>query len=69
MGYSSLDDHVRRVISDAMTQIESLLSSGRFDSVAFSWNSKTKLGGEIFKTAQPVRDYIVDQIFVTAEKF
>ena len=34
-----------------------------------SWNDETKLGGYIFKTAQPVRDYIVDQIFLTTEKF
>jgi hypothetical protein len=33
------------------------------------WNDETKLGGYIFKTAQPVRDYIVEQIFLTAEKF
>jgi hypothetical protein len=68
-GYSCLDDHVMKVLADAFQQIESLLATGRFTSLAFSWNDETKLGGYIFKTAQPVRDYIVEQIFLTAEKF
>ncbi len=67
-GYSSLDDHVKKVLADAFTQLESLLKSGRFDSVAFSWNDETKLGGHIFDTAQPVRDYIVENIFAIAER-
>lgn len=68
-GYSSLDDHVRKVLEDAFQQIESLLKTGRYSAIAFSWSDETKLGGEIFKTAQPVRDFIVEQIFLTAEKF
>lgn len=68
-GYSSLDSHVTKVLTDAFQQLESLLASGRFTALAFSWNEKTKLGGYNFTTAQPVRDYIVEQIFLTAEKF
>lgn len=68
MGYSLLDDHVLRVLADAFSQIEALLSTGRFESVAFSWSDETKLGGKIFHTAQDVRDYIVDQIFTVASR-
>lgn len=67
-GYSSLDDHVKTVLSDAFSQLETLLKSGRFDSVAFSWDDETKLGGRIFETAQTVRDYIVEQIYAVAER-
>jgi hypothetical protein len=67
MGYSSLDDQVTLAILDSMTQICLLLFTGRYDSVAFSWNDKTKLGGHIFNTSQVVRDYIVDQIYSVAE--
>jgi hypothetical protein len=45
------------------------LATGHYTSLAFSWNDETKLGGYAFTTAQPVRDYIVEQIFLTAEKF
>jgi hypothetical protein len=69
MGYTSLDDHVKKVLDDAFKQIESLLKTGRYTAIAFSWDDKTKLGGKIFETAQPVRDYIVERIFLTAEKF
>ncbi len=69
MGYSQLDDHVRKVLADAFQQIESLLKAGRYSAIAFSWSDETKLGGKIFNTAQDVRDYIVEQIFLTAEKF
>lgn len=61
-GYSSLDDQVRRAIADAITQVGSLLHTGRFDALAFSWSDETKLGGKIFETAQVVRDHIVDEI-------
>ena len=68
MGYSSLDDHVRRVLVDAFAQLDSVLATGRFDSLAFSWSDETGLGGKIFETAQPVRDHIVEQIFLTTAK-
>ena len=68
-GYSALDEHVRTVLTDAFQQIESLLATGRYTTMAFSWSEETKLGGKIFNTSQDVRDYIVDQIFLTAEKF
>jgi hypothetical protein len=67
-GYKALDDHVKKVLADAFSQLESLLKSGRFDSVVFSWDDKTKLGGYIFNAAQPVRDYIVEQIYAVAER-
>jgi hypothetical protein len=67
-GYSSLDDHVKAALTDAFTQLEALLKSGRFDSVAFSWDDETKLGGRIFETAQPVRDYIVENIIAIAAR-
>jgi hypothetical protein len=66
MGYSSLDDHVARAIADSISQIDALLATGRYTSLAFSWSDETKLGGKIFETAQVVRDYIVDQIFEVA---
>jgi hypothetical protein len=66
MGYSSLDDHVARAIADSISQIDALLATGRYTSLAFSWSDETKLGGKIFDTAQVVRDYIVDQIFEVA---
>lgn len=67
-GYSSLDDHVRRVLMDAFGQLDSLLATGRFDALAFSWSEETKLGGKLFNTAQPVRDHIVEHILLTAAK-
>ena len=65
-GYSSLDDQVTRAINDSISQIDSLLATGRYTSLAFSWNDETKLGGKLFHTAQLVRDYIVEQIFDVA---
>ncbi len=69
MGYTSRDDQVQKALADAFTQLETLLKSGRFDSVAFSWDDKTKLGGRIFETAQPVRDYIVENIIAIAARY
>ena len=68
-GYSCLDARVRAAIGDALAQIERLLASGRFDTLAFSWDDETKLGGRIFNTAQPVRDFIVDQLLATAARY
>ena len=68
-GYKVFDDHVKKVLADAFTQLESLLKSGRFDAVVFSWDEKTKLGGYIFDAAQPIRDYIVENIIAIAERY
>ena len=68
-GYSWLDARVRGAIGDACAQIERLLASGRFDTLAFSWDDETKLGGRIFTTAQPVRDFIVEQLLATAARY
>jgi hypothetical protein len=59
MGYSTLDERVIGAVVDSIAQIDRLLVSGRFTGLAFSWNDETKLGGQIFDTAQVVRDHIV----------
>lgn len=62
MGYSALDAQVTTAVGHAMGQIDKLFASGRFDTLAFSYDPTTKLGGKIFSTAQVVRDHIYDQI-------
>lgn len=66
MGYSCLDAHVLGVLDLAFSKLDELLATGRYDAVAFSWDDRTKLGGRIFETAQPVRDHIVERILATA---
>jgi hypothetical protein len=66
LGYSALDSHVRRAIADALAQIVRLLRTGRFDTLAFSWDDRTHLGGRIFDTAQDVRDHIVAELLAVA---
>ena len=66
MGYSMLDPHVTTVVSDAIRQIGALLATKRFDTLAFSYDPVTKLGGKIFETAQPVRDYIYEALVEVA---
>lgn len=68
-GYSRLDDHVKQVLTDAFTQVESLISTRPFTSIAFSWDDNKKLGGRIFNTAQDVRDFIVEEIYRVAAKY
>jgi hypothetical protein len=51
-----------------MSQIDKLLASGRFDTLAFSYDPVTKLGGRIFETAQPVRNYIYEQLVSVAAR-
>jgi hypothetical protein len=68
MGYSTLDSQVTTAVGHAMSQIDKLLASGRFDTLAFSYDPITKLGGRIFETAQPVRDYIYDQLISVVAK-
>jgi hypothetical protein len=68
MGYSSLDAQVSAAVSDAIRQISNLLATGRFDTLAFSYDPITKLGGKIFSTAQVVRDHIYDQVVAVAAK-
>ena len=67
-GYSSLDAQVTAAVGDAMAQIENLLATGRFDTLAFSYDPVTKLGGRIFSTAQVVRNHIYDQLVAVAAK-
>jgi len=67
-GYASLDARVRQMVDFSMMQIDAMLASGRFTSLAFSYNPETKLGGRIFKTAQVVRDYIVAELLRVASK-
>jgi hypothetical protein len=66
MGYSTLDGHVREMVERATSRIAELLASSRYDALAFSWDPETRLGGRIFRTAQPVRDYIVDRLIDAA---
>lgn len=68
MGYSHLDESVIKAVADAMSQIDRLLASERFASLAFSWSHETKLGGRIFNTAQVVRDHIVAGLEAVAAK-
>ena len=68
MGYSSLDDHVRAAVADAISQIDTLLTTGNFDTLAFSWDDETKLGGRIFTTSQDVRDHIVAELLAAAAR-
>jgi hypothetical protein len=68
MGYSSLDAGVTQAVGDSIVQIDRVLATKRFASLAFSWNDDTKLGGRIFETAQDVRDYIVAQLDAVAAK-
>ena len=68
MGYSSLDVQVTTAINHAIGQIDALLAAGRFNTLAFSYDSATKLGGRIFSTAQVVRDHIYDQLVAVASK-
>lgn len=68
MGYSSLDEHVLKVLADAFGRLDSLLTTGDYDSLIFSWDPRTKFGGRIFDTAQVVRDHIVEQIELVAAR-
>lgn len=66
LGYSSLDEHVSKVLTDAFSRLDSLLATGNYDSLIFSWDPATKFGGRIFDTSQVVRDYIYEQIVEVA---
>lgn len=68
MGYSELDAQVTTAIDDAVSQIGALLATGRFDTLAISYDPVTKLGGKIFDTAQPVRTYIYEQLVAVAAR-
>jgi len=69
MGYSALDERVVKAVADSIAQIDRLLASGRFTSLAYSYNPDTKLGGRIFNTAQVVRDHIVTELDAVAKKY
>ena len=62
MGYSIVDTQVTTALGCAFRQIGNLLATGLFNTLACSYDPVTKLGGRIFATAQPVRDYIYDQL-------
>lgn len=67
-GYKVLDAHVSKMVGYSMMEIDALLASGRFDSLAFSYNPETNLGGRLFDTAQVVRNFIVDELLRVAKK-
>jgi hypothetical protein len=56
------------MVGHSMMQIDAMLASGRFDSLAFSYNPETNLGGRIFDTAQVVRDFIVNELVRVAKR-
>jgi hypothetical protein len=66
LGYSALDGQVLEALGCAFRQIGNLLAGGRFETLAFSYDPVTKLGGKIFDTAQPVRDFIHDSLVALA---
>jgi len=68
MGYSALDERVVKAVADSIAQIDQLLATGRFISLAYSWDPDTKLGGRIFNTAQVVRDHIVAELDAVGNK-
>jgi len=68
-GYSALDAQVTAAVGDAIRQISNLLATGRFDTLAFSYDPVTKLGGKIFSTAQVVRNHIYDQLVAVAGRY
>ena len=68
LGYSCLDAHVVGILDLAFARLDELLSTGHYDGVAFSWDDETKLGGRIFDTAQPVRDFVVERILAAAAR-
>ena len=67
-GYSMLDTQVTTALGCAFRQIGNLIATGRFDTLVFSYDPVTKLGGRIFNTAQPVRDYIYNQLVTLASQ-
>lgn len=68
LGYSCLDAHVVSILDLAFARLDERLSTGHYDSVAFSWDEETKLGGRIFNTAQSVRNLVVERIFAAASR-
>ena len=62
-GYQSLSAESKQAIDAAVQHVDSLLGTGRYDSLAISWNERTHtLGTGIFDVDQSVLDYIVQQV-------
>jgi hypothetical protein len=63
-GYSSLDDHARAVIDEAIGVIRDLVASGRYRRVFFSASpgDPNLLGTGIFDVGEDVRRYVVQQL-------
>ncbi len=62
-GYSELSEHVKSTIDLAVAEIKTLLDSGLYDQLVFSYNAeKNTLGTGIFNCAREVTDYIMNQI-------
>jgi hypothetical protein len=61
VGYGQLDNHVRRVIDEAVGVVASLLASGQFRRVIYSASNESgDLGTGIFRVRPEVRAYIVE---------
>ena len=69
-GYSALDDSSRAAIDDAIAYFESLLATGDYARVIYSWDAQSQtLGTGIFTVAREVTDYIVERIDTTAARY
>ena len=61
VGYDQLDNHVRRVIDEAVGVVASLLASGQFRRVIYSASNESgDLGTGIFRVRPEVRAYIIE---------
>ncbi|MGE0306041.1 MAG: hypothetical protein AB7Q27_09805, partial [Acidimicrobiia bacterium] len=61
-GFARLTDEVRGLIDEAVTVIEELLSTGRYDVVFYSGDGHGSLGTGIFDVGADVKDYIVERL-------
>lgn len=68
-GYRSLSSGATKAIDAAISHLDTLLASGRYDTIAVSWNERTQtLGTGIFHVDQTVLDYIVQHIEAVADR-
>jgi len=68
-GYNELDESSRTAIDDAIAHLDSLLSTGNYARVIYSWDAQSQtLGTGIFNVAPEVTAYIVERIDTTASR-
>ena len=61
-GYFELSDHARDLIDQSVAHIHKLLSQHDYDRIFFSGDGEGGLGTGIFNVAEPVKQYIVEQL-------